>query len=188
MVFYRRKLPHWQPPGKALFVTWRLRGSLPASFRNTRLRTEQPPQALDPFPNSRFVAEDRRLDQARQGPAWLKDGRVAKVMQEALQYGESKLGLYGLYAYVIKANHVHVLMKPNVPLERITRTIKGFTARNANQILGRTGQPFWQEESYDHWVRSEEEFSRIAAYIEHNPVNAGLVKRPQDWLYSSAHR
>ena len=53
--------------------------------------------------------------------------------------------------------------------------LKGYTAREANRLLGRTGQPFWQGESYDHWVRDETEFIRIIAYIENNPVKAGLV-------------
>jgi len=64
--------------------------------------------------------------------------------------------------------------------------LKGYTAREANRILGRTGQHFWQEESFDHWSRDEDEFFRIIAYIENNPVKAGLVTRPEDWQWSSA--
>ncbi len=79
------------------------------------------------------------------------------------------------------ANHVHVLLRPEVPLRRIMNGIKGVTAQAANHILGRTGQPFWQDESFDHWVRSEAEFQRIWSYIERNPVTAGLVERPEDW-------
>jgi putative transposase len=44
---------------------------------------------------------------------------------------------------------------------------------------------FWQDESFDHWVRSEEEFWKIVAYIENNPVGAGLVGRAEDWGWSS---
>jgi hypothetical protein len=29
--FYRRNLPHWRPRGAAIFITWRLKDSLPAS-------------------------------------------------------------------------------------------------------------------------------------------------------------
>ena len=97
-------------------------------------------------------------------------------------------GLYGLCAWVVMANHVHVLLWPRAPLEKITRAVKGFTARQANKLLGRTGKRFWQEESYDHWIRREEEFQRISAYIESNPVSAGLVKKPEDWLWSSASK
>jgi len=52
--------------------------------------------------------------------------------------------------------------------------IKGRTARDANLLLSRMGEPFWKHESYDHRVRSEAQFNRIAAYIEKNPVSAGL--------------
>lgn len=45
---------------------------------------------------------------------------------------------------------------------------------------------FWQDESYDHWVRSGEEFERIVRYIEANPVRAGLLERVEDWRWSSA--
>ena len=52
------------------------------------------------------------------------------------------------------------------------------------------GQPFWQKESYDHWVRDSAELERIRHYIEQNPVKAGLVSRPQDypWLSASGRR
>jgi putative DNA methylase len=54
--------------------------------------------------------------------------------------------------------------------------------------LGRTGEPFWQDESHDRWVRNEREFNRIVAYIEENPVSAGLATPPEDWPWSSAAR
>ena len=55
-------------------------------------------------------------------------------------------------------------------------------------MLGRTGQPFWQAESYDHSVRDDRESDRIKAYIENNPVKAGLVANAEDRLWSSTAR
>jgi len=49
------------------------------------------------------------------------------------------------------ANHVHLLVLPRVNPSRFLQSVKGYTAREANRLLGRTGQPFWQAESYDHW-------------------------------------
>jgi len=63
---------------------------------------------------------------------------------------------------------------------------KGTTAREANRVLGRTGEPFWQKESYDHWVRDGDELEKIRAYIESNPVKAGLARNPKDFAWSSA--
>jgi putative transposase len=84
------------------------------------------------------------------------------------------------------ANHVHLLITPKVAIERITKGIKGVSSRKANLILGRTGTIFWQQESFDHWVRNESEMQRVHSYIERNPVSAGLVKTPSDWPWSSA--
>jgi REP element-mobilizing transposase RayT len=85
------------------------------------------------------------------------------------------------------ANHAHVLLLPKVPPSRLLQSLKGYTAREANRLLGRTGEPFWQRESYDHWVGDEREWHRISAYIENNPVRAGLVSRPEDYGWSSAN-
>ena len=68
----------------------------------------------------------------------------------------------------------------------LMRWLKGSTARRANQILNRTGQPFWQDESYDHYLRDPSQIGRAAYYIEQNPVGAGLAPSAQDWPWSSA--
>ncbi|RPI20079.1 MAG: hypothetical protein EHM65_00400, partial [Acidobacteriales bacterium] len=126
MSYYQRNLPHWHPEGAPLFVTWRLFGSLPASEPRSL-----PAQA----PGQVFRAIDRELDRAACGPAWLKDHRVAECVAAALRFGEQQLGFYDIDAYVVMPNHVHVLLCPHVSLARITNTVKGFTARRANQIL-----------------------------------------------------
>jgi len=135
-----------------------------------------------------FVALDRALDRADVGPTWLRHPRVARSVVRCLRYGAEKLNFYKLYAFVVMPNHVHVLLEPKVPLARITHGIKGVSARLANRILGRSGRPFWQDESFDRWLRDEAEFRRTVRYIENNPVRAGLVQNPEDWPWSSAWR
>jgi REP element-mobilizing transposase RayT len=93
--------------------------------------------------------------------------------------------MYELRAWVIMPNHVHLVLRPKVPLAVITRWLKGSAARKANVILGRTGQTFWQDESFDHRVRDVTELERIVRYVEQNPVAAGFVIAPGDWLWSS---
>jgi putative transposase len=189
MVFYRRRLPHWQPDGKALFVTWRLHGSLPAGVQTPKnSRWVGARDSMNDFLSDDFLSVDSLLDRANLGPTWLKDPAMACMVDRSLHHGQEKLRLYTLWAYVVMSNHVHVLLTPGVALEQITRVLKGYTAREANKTLKRTGMRFWQEESFDHWMRDEEEFSRTVEYIENNPVAAGLVKRKEDWPWSSAHR
>jgi len=86
------------------------------------------------------------------------------------------------------SNHVHVLLTPHVEMRNVTKAIKGYSAQKANEILGRTGAAFWQDESYDHWIRNDEEMKRVMRYIEWNPVRAGLVETVEDWPWSSASR
>jgi REP element-mobilizing transposase RayT len=178
MYDYKRHLPHWQPDNKPVFLTWRLYGSLP------RVVVSDPRQGT---PGEDFVRFDHELDQASSGPTWLSDPKIARLVVEAFQYGELNLKRYVLAEFVVMPNHVHLLCWPRASLAKITQQVKGYTARQANVILGRKGRPFWQDESYDHWVRDRGEMHRIARYIVYNPVKAGLAVRPEDWAWSSAH-
>jgi putative transposase len=180
MNYYERNLPHWHPQGRAIFLTWRLYGSLPARFVKEL-------QKFSRAPGRQFLEADRILDAAATGPRWLVKPSIATCAEAALRRGE-KLGYFALHAYVVMPNHIHVLLDPLLPLHRITRGMKGASARDANRALHRQGQPFWQDESFDHWIRNSSQFERIRAYIEHNPVKAGLVKRPDQWPWSSARK
>jgi len=81
---------------------------------------------------------DRFLDQAREGPTWLKQEPIARLVVDALWYAAQRLGHYDLHAYVVMANHVHVLIFPKVKASKLMQSVKGFTAREANKILHRT--------------------------------------------------
>ncbi len=174
--FYRRRLPHIHPEEKWIFLTWSLHRAMPAG-------RYPPPHKLSA--GQAFVWTDRYLDTTRGGPQYLKRPEIAKVVVDSLHEGQI-LAHYELGPWVIMPNHVHVLLLPRVPVPRLMRAIKGFTARRANQILGLTGTPFWQGESYDHWVRNGAEWEKIANYIEDNPVKAGLVTTPEEYRWSSA--
>ncbi len=128
---------------------------------------------------------DRYLDTTRQGPMYLAQEFIAAIVVASLRRG-AEMNHYDLGAYVVMSNHVHVLLLPKIPPSRLLQSLKGATAREANRVLGRTGETFWQAESYDHWVRDEKEWQRIEAYIENNPVKAGLVSRAEDYRWSSA--
>ena len=178
MSSYRRQLPHEHPKNADLFLTWCLHGAIP--------HNRYPgPMALSA--GQAFLWMDRFLDQARTGPMWLKQEAIAQLLVNALHYAQNELHHFHLHAYVIMANHVHILVTPQAEPRVFMQSIKGFTAREANKLLNRTGEPFWQSESYDRWVRNGEEFEKIRRYIENNPVKAGFVGRPEDYRWSSAY-
>ena len=70
------------------------------------------------------------------------------------------------------------------PLVKIMQSLKGSSAHTLNKLLGRSG-PVWDEESFDHVLRSDESWEQKREYIRQNPVRAGLVERPEDyrWLW-----
>jgi REP element-mobilizing transposase RayT len=129
---------------------------------------------------------DRLLDRGASGPLHLQRPKLADVVVTALLDGERRFRRYQLHAYVVMPNHVHVLVTPKVVACRWLAPLKGFTAYRANELLGSHGQAFWQDESYDHLVRSRIQFERIRFYIEENPVSAGLVLTADQHLWSSA--
>jgi type I restriction enzyme R subunit/putative DNA methylase len=116
----------------------------------------------------------------------LQDSRVARVVVDALLYGETTRRLYSLNAWVVMPNHIHALFQPHAEMPIIMRWLKGRTSRVANRIQGGTGTPFRQDESFDHWVRSAEELQDLIEYVENNPVKAGLVQAKEQWRWSSA--
>ena len=162
-----------------MFFTWRLHGSLPPnrSF------------ASEISSGQGFVAMDRILDSTATGPLFLRMPDIANMVVNAIQYRDDRDGSlrhYQLHAFVVMPNHVHLLMTPLVEVSKVMQSLKRFTAREGNRILGLTGKPFWQDESYDRLVRNETEFERIADYVAWNPVKAGLVATPEAFPWSSA--
>jgi putative DNA methylase len=171
-MFTRRHLPHYYEIGQPIFLTCRLHDSLPPHrvFPAATLTSGQA-----------FAAMDRLLDEARSGAFYLRQPRIADMVLEAIQYNAKILGHYGLHAFVVMPNHVHILVTPNVALPKLTRSLKGITAKRANAMLALTETPFWQEESYDHLVRHQSEFEDIRNYIEENPVRADLVTAASEY-------
>jgi putative transposase len=129
---------------------------------------------------------DRLLDQTRAGPFYLRQPALADMVVEAIHFSATVLGHCTLHAYVVMPNHVHLFATPAVALCKLTKSLKGITAKRANTMLALTGSSFWQEESYDHLVRHASEFDKIRYYIEENPVRAGLVTAASQYRWSSA--
>ena len=170
MAFYRRHLPHIHLLDHPTFVTFRLHGSLPAGMVPA---------------NTAFEVADAILDKTVSGPHWLRQPEIASIVVDAIDFSAQELRGFHSHAFVVMSNHVHLLLTPRIPLIHALHSLKSFTAHRANLVLQRTG-PFWQQESFDHVVRSDKEFQKITNYIHHNPVQAGMVSVPEDFPWSSA--
>ncbi|MHA3773231.1 DNA replication/repair protein RecF [Verrucomicrobiota bacterium sgz303538] len=184
-----RQLPHWQQPGVTYFITFRLADSLPqeklrewAEERAIWLQVhgltsleqvaELGPEKQREF-DERFGEQLQRWLDAGYGECWLARPEVAEAMESALRYFDGER--YALGEFVIMPNHVHLLvtLADGVELSKVLQSWKTFSAKRVNELVGHEGQ-VWQSESYDHIVRTEEQFRWFERYIQENPAKAGL--------------
>jgi REP element-mobilizing transposase RayT len=158
---YRRRLPHLQKADCDFFVTFCTLGRviLPVAARDLVLQ-----HCLRESGVATFAGEG-----ARATP-------VARIR---------------LYAMVVMPDHVHLLLSPlrdqdgwPFPLVDILQCLKSTTAHRINRLLHLSG-PVWEEESFDHVLRSDESLQEKCEYIRQNPVRRGLVSLPEDyrWLW-----
>ncbi len=86
--------------------------------------------------------------------------------------------------YVVMPEHVHLLLTEpeSRPLATALQALKQSVSRTLSL---RAPEPFWQARYYDFNVWSEEKRVEKLRYIHRNPVARGLVKRPEDWPWSS---
>ncbi len=176
----RGYLPHFDQPNTVQAVTFRLADSLPVHVV-ARLA------AMADSPSKRRLREDW-LDRSR-GACWLRRPELARLVEDALLHFDGER--YRLCAWCVMPNHVHVLCEiTKTPLGEVVKSWKGYTAREANRLLGRSG-PFWEQEYWDRFMRNERHFRDTVRYIENNPVKARLTKTPdpREWPWSSSrHR
>ena len=177
--YSRGYLPHFDSPGLLQGITFHLADSLPAHVVAALL--EDPELTQNPEKRARV---EEYLN-AGYGACALRDPRIGSMVEDALLYFDGKR--YRQIAWVVMPNHVHTLIETfeGYPLFDVVHSWKSYTAKQANQILGRTGQ-FWYRDYFDRYIRDERHFWAAVNYIHNNPVKAGLVQKPPDWPYSSA--
>jgi putative transposase len=114
------------------------------------------------------------------GECPLRRSELATIVAENLLHGDG--GRYVLSDFVVMPNYVHALVQLAEPeqVKAQPRAWKHYAAVRINKELGRTGH-FWQSESFDHLVRSEEQFQFLRSYIANNPAAARL--RPGEYRH-----
>ncbi|HEX9654667.1 MAG TPA: transposase [bacterium] len=211
IIFYKRNLPHLHPRDGIFFITFRLAESLPVNTLQKLQEERENEIGLlrhkfrgKEFEDEKYKVEkrywgyfDKLLDDSSTGTQWLKEERIAKIVVDKIHDLDEKR--FRVIAYCLMSNHVHLLIDmkgfckssdtnvsgktKDYPLADAMRLLKGSTARHCNVELGRGGA-FWHTESYDHWVRDEDELTRIIDYVLNNPVKAGLVADWHKWKFS----
>ncbi len=206
MTITYRRLPHWEQTDKTYFITFRTADSMPEEIigqwceeRDGWLRRHgiEPRregwhiafERLSPAVRYQYHAEfSERFHQlldGGHGECPFRRPELADMVARSLLHFDGQR--YFMGDFVVMPNHVHLLVQFSGAkmLKRQCRSWKKYTAGEINKKLGRQGH-FWQAESYDHLVRSPEEFWHYREYIADNPKKARL--RAGEFLYYRSPR
>ncbi|MFM7973632.1 MAG: transposase, partial [Pirellula sp.] len=114
------------------------------------------------------------------GACLLKQPEISGIVADSLMYFDRER--YCMGDFVIMPNHVHLLVSFGTPeaMRAQFASWLRYTARRINEITNSSGH-FWQQEPFDHLVRSVDQYDYLRMYIEDNPQKAGL--RPGEYFY-----
>lgn len=149
-----------------------------------------------------FKNYEHQLDDQPFGACHLRKPEIAKIVMDKLHQFDEEL--YDLITYTIMPNHCHLVIDMSrqlvdaddiyldekslslsyQPLHEVMRRIKGGSSREINKQLGLTGTPFWQKDSYDHYIRDQRAFRNVVGYTLGNAVAEGFVEEWQDWPFT----
>ncbi len=197
-----RRLPHWSQAGTITFITWRTWDSLPRAVveswqgaRDAWLIQHginpnsdwrgQVEQLGPPFVRElQLLLSDRwndHLDECHGACVLRRPELAAEVANSLLHFDGDR---YQLTDFVVMPNHVHILVAfPNDEcMLRQCESWKHFMATQINRRLERRGR-FWQQDGFDHLVRSTEQFDWLREYCADNPRRAHLS--PGEFIHYS---
>jgi putative transposase len=135
--------------------------------------------------------------------------RYRDIVIESLKYCQEHKGLR-ICGYVIMSNHVHLMVytERGFQLSDVLRDFKKFTANTilksiqndpesrrewllymfkyfAKYQTGNQTHQFWEQDNHPIALWSQDVIWQKLDYIHMNPVRAGIVTKPQDYVYSS---
>ncbi|WP_173495398.1 MULTISPECIES: transposase [unclassified Marinobacterium] len=93
-----------------------------------------------------------------------------------------------LHAWVLMSNHIHFLLTPSSDdgISEMMKRIAGSYGRYFNKRYGLTGT-IWEGRYKNMPVVNQSHLDQIKAYIEQNPVRAGICGMPSEYRWSSGN-
>jgi putative transposase len=181
-------LPHWYQPGVSYFVTFRTEDSIPADVgrrwhaqradwlrrhgialddRTWRDRLLELPEASRRQYHETFSRQYLEFLDKGFGACVLRRRELREIVAGSLRCFDGDR--YSLGDFVVMPNHVHLIvcLLGDTEIELQCASWKRFSARQINRRLQTSGR-FWQEESFDHLIRSAEQFEAVERYIRDN--------------------
>jgi REP element-mobilizing transposase RayT len=135
--------------------------------------------------------------------------KYKRLITDNLQYCQDHKGLE-IFAYVIMTNHIHIIVRSNT--DNLSDTIRDFKSYTSKELLKlidsetesrrewmlaifskaaykherNSRYQIWTHENHAEQLWSNDFITSKVDYIHQNPVRAGVVAKPEDYLYSSA--
>ncbi len=94
-----------------------------------------------------------------------------------------------VFAYCLMTNHVHLIVEPGEHVEvvgKLMRRLAGRQTRYVNSLEHRTGT-LWEGRYKASPIQTERYLLACSRYVELNPIRAGMILSPGDYLWSSYH-
>jgi REP element-mobilizing transposase RayT len=106
-----------------------------------------------------------------------------KMVVDALAFYRRR-GDWKLFAFVVMANHVHlILLETGAGLSTVIGNFKKWVSNGASYG---PGYRLWERRFDDNAIVHASELREVVQYLHDNPVRIGLVRRPEDYFWSSA--
>jgi putative transposase len=113
---------------------------------------------------------------------FLNDDHSRTVFLDILEQTRQRHQFY-LFGYVLMPEHVHLLMS-EPKLHCLADTFRALKTQTSKLLKGDRKQ-FWHRRYHDFNVLTDAKFTEKLRYSHRNPVNRGLVEKPEDWPWSS---
>jgi putative transposase len=167
--------PHYEANTLVQHVVFRTQGSIPPQII---AQVAQLPV------NERSKMLEIWLDQGTTGRTFARTD-CAAIVEDCLHFFDHDR--YDLQAWCVMPTHVHVFLvtDPAVRIGQCVHSWKQAATRKLKDCLNRPG-PFFAKDYFDRYSRSLKQSEATIAYIEANPVKAGLCANAADWRWSSA--
>ena len=197
---YEHCRPHWSQAGAVVFITFRTCDSIPQEVLNRWDREKQEwvktrglddgrkwSDVLPTLGEKDQAAFTKYFERCREdffdgchGECLLKTPALAQIVNDSLLHFDGVRCRMG--DFVVMPNHVHLLavFSSSEALNEQCDSWTPYTAAKINRAIGSKGK-FWQQEPFDHLVRSVEQYDYLRKYIADNPSEARL--RPCEYLY-----
>jgi len=115
-----------------------------------------------------------------------KEAEIAGIDQSIYSLSKDNKRMVRILSFCLMPTHIHLVLEQldDNGISRFMNNLQNSYTRYFNTKHKRKG-PLWVGPFKNVLIETQEQLLHVTRYVHLNPTTAGLVRRPQDWLYSS---